>query len=246
MNGAILLADIKSILLSKRTALSVALMAASTVVVALIVQYSPSGLRAALAASAPASAGVFEFMWFEDVMALFFPLVIVGYGAFALCDLEDADMTGLLLSRPESRLSFLARRVAAAIASFLVVFLACSAVAAGIGAAAGGLDVGLFLVHQLMLLPLCLFVLGLTFFLSVPLRTTTPTALTSFAICLALYFAYSFLLAAGGGLPSPLNPMCMGHRMLVDASIIETATASLGYACVLFAAGAVWFVKKDL
>ncbi|MFH0816675.1 MAG: hypothetical protein V1934_07665 [Methanobacteriota archaeon] len=247
MNISLLAIDIRHILLSKRTAYSVALIAVLAIAVAFIAEYSPEGLKEALEAGAPGSAGIFELVWFENVMTMFFPLLIVGYGAFVLSDLEDADMMGLLLTRPEARLDFLARRIAATTVSFIVVFLASGILVAGAAVAiVGGMKIDVFMAHIIWLLPLCLFILGLTFFVSVPMRTTTPTVLTSFAICLVLYFTFSLLMASEGGLPSPWNPMSIGYRILVDAPVAETAVISLGYACAFFGAGSAWFVKKDI
>ncbi|MCK4717062.1 MAG: hypothetical protein KAT70_00220 [Thermoplasmata archaeon] len=246
MNLYLLYTDIKNILSSKRTSYTILIMAVFALVFGLVIRFSSEGLRTALEASAPGSAGVFEYMWFEDVLK-FLLLVVVSFGAFIISDLEDDGTLGLILARPESRIAFLVRRILASLGAFFIVFMA-GAVLVGIIAIGimGDLDLPLFLLHQFFALPLCLFVIALAFFLSVPLRTTTYTVISSFAISLILSFTYAFSLMTGSGTPSPLNPLALGYRILVNAPLVEPMIYAFVFSAVLFAAGTVWFVKKDI
>lgn len=239
--------DVKTILLSKRASYSIIIMAVFAIGLAIVVEFSPEGLKRALEAAAPSSSGVFEYMWFEDFLDKLFLLVIVSFGTFAICDLEDNRMVGLSLSRAQTRLEVILRRLTASMFSFLLVFTVGSIIVAIIARAiVGEMDIALFLLHQFMVLPMCLFVISLTFFLSVPLKTTTPTVITSFAISLVLSFTYTFLLMGGDSAPSVLNPLALGHRILMELPLAGAVGAALLSAGVMLGVGTVWFLKKDL
>jgi len=247
MNGTLWVDDIKSLLVSRRTAYSIAIMAVLATIVAVVVAFSPEGLKEALRAAAPASSGVFEYLWIEDVLDKLLIITFVSFGAFAICDLEDDRMMELVVSRPHSRFEFISRRVIASMTVLIIVFVGGSAIVSVIGSAiVGGMDAGLFLLHQILVLPMCLFVFSLTLFLSVPLRTTAPTVVTSFAIALALSFAYSLLIMTGDPTPSPLNPLALGYRILLDLPIDAATSIALAFSGIFLIAGAVWFTRRDL
>lgn len=247
MSGQLWVEDVKTILSSKRTSYTIIIMAVFAIGLAIVVEFSPEGLKRALEAAAPASSGVFEYMWFEDFLDKLFLLVIVSFGAFAICDLEDNRMVELTLSRAQTRLEVIFRRLTASLISFLLVFAVGSIIVSIIARAIiGEMDIALFLLHQLFILPMCLFVFSLTFLLSVPLRTTTSTAITSFAISLALSFTYTFLVMAGDSTPSIFNPLALGHRILVELPLAAAAGVALISSGLMFSAGTVWFLKKDL
>ena len=107
MNLQLILIDMKSMLLSKRATYSILFLVIFAMTFAAVVEFSPEGLRNALEQAVPdGSAGVFEYIWFEDVLKLLL-LMVVSFGAFMISDLEDDKTLGLTLARPESRASFL-------------------------------------------------------------------------------------------------------------------------------------------
>ncbi|UCD91833.1 MAG: hypothetical protein JSV43_06240 [Methanobacteriota archaeon] len=248
MNFQTMLLDIKGMLVSKRAAYTIIIMALFAVTIALVVEFSPEGLKAALEAAKPeGSAGVFEFIWFEDFLK-FLLLVLISFGAFIICDLEDEEALGLMLARPESRLSFLVRRTLSSVISFLIIFTIGTLVAGGIAwAIVGGLNPPVFLLHHLMIMPMLLFVFSLTFFFSVALRTTTYTVLAGFAASLMLSFTYSFaLMADPGSEPSILNPLAFGYRVMAGMPLANAFYVVLALTIVMFTAGGVWFSRKDI
>lgn len=247
MNFQPILLDIKGILISKRAMYTIIIIAIFALGFALMVEFSPEGLRTALEAAKPeGSAGVFEYMWFEDVLK-FLLLAVVSFGAFIVADLEDDGTLGLTLARPESRLSILVRRTLSSVISFLIIFAIGTLIAGGIAwAIVGGLDLPIFLIHHLMIMPMLLFVLALTFFFSVPLRTITYTVLAGFATSLILSFTYSFeLMANPGSEPSILNPLAFGYRVMAGLPLANALCVLLAFTIVLFVAGGYWFIKKD-
>ena len=248
MNTQIILLDIREILTSKRAIYTIAIMAVFALIFSLVVEFSPEELKAAMEAAAPpGSAGVFEYVWFSDVM-LFLLLMVVSFGAFITSDLEDEDTLGLALAKPESRHSFLIRRGFSTLASFLVIFTAGSLLAGIIaGLIVGDLDILVFLWHHLELMPMLLFVIALTFFLGVPLRTMTPTVLAGFSIPLALSLTHMFMSAGNPGAePSILNPMAYSTRVFTGQPLWEAAAVLLVLTGILFLAGGVWFCRKDV
>ncbi len=248
MNFEPLIIDIKTMLLSKRATYSIVLMGLFALTFAAMVEYSPEGLRAALESATPdGSAGVFEYLWFEDVLKLLL-LMVVSFGAFMVSDPVDDGTLEIMLARPESRLQYLLKRSLSSVISFIVIFLAGSMVAGVIAwAIIGGLDLPLFLIHQVMILPLLLFVMSLTFFYSVPLRSTTPTVLAGFATSLFLSFTYAFgMMANPGEEPSILNPLAYGFRVMAGQPLAGSLLVVLVLTIVLYIAGAVWFMKKDI
>ena len=248
MNFQLVLLDAKAMLVSKRASYTIIIIAIFALTMAFIVEFAPERLRTALETAKPAgSAGVFEFLWFEDVLKFLF-LAVVSFGAFVICDLEDDETLDLMLSRPESRLSFLVRRTLSSLISFLVVFTIGILVAGVIAwAIVGGLDLPLFLAHHLMIVPMLLFVFALTFFFSVPLRTTTYSVLAGFAVSLVLSFTYGFILMADpGSEPTILNPLAFGYRVIAGLALADAFYVVMVLTIVLFVAGGLWFCKKDL
>ncbi|MBA3046547.1 MAG: hypothetical protein KKH41_01610 [Candidatus Thermoplasmatota archaeon] len=248
MNLQLIILDTKSMLLSKRAIYSIIFLAIFALAFAAMVEFSPEGLRTALESAAPeGSAGVFEYIWFEDVLKLLL-LMVVSFGAFMISDLEDDGTLDINLARPESRANFLVRRTISAVLSFIIVFIAGSLVAGIIAwAIMGDLDLLLFIAHQLMIVPMLLFVLALTFFFSVPLRNITYTVLAGFASSLFLSFTYSFgLMANPGSEPSIFNPLALGYRVMAGQPLAEALVVVLAATVVLFLVGAAWFVKKDV
>lgn len=247
MRPDIWIGDVKGLLSSRRATYSLAIMAALALIIAIIVRFSPEGLRNALEASAPGSSGVFEYLWIVDVLSTILLLIFVSFGSFAVCDLEDERTAELIYSKSRSRAEVVLGRLFASLASFLITYTIGSIMVAVIGAfVVGDLDVSLFVLHQIMVLPMCLFVFSLTFFLSVPLRTTTPTVIGSFGASLALSFLYSFLLMGGDTNPSELNPLAFGYRVLVGLRLEYAAGIALFFSALLLAIGFLWFKKKDL
>lgn len=247
MRADLWVADLKSLLLSKRASYSIAIMSALALLIAMVVSLAPEGLKAALLAAAPGSSSVFEYLWIEDVLDKLLLLVFVSFGSYAICDLEDDRTVELSYSRAQTRLGMISRRLGCSLASFLLVFVVGSAIAAAIGSIiVGELDVPLFILHQMMVLPMCLFVFSLTFLLSVPLRTTAPTVITSFGTSLTLSFTYSFLLMAGDPTPSVLNPLALGYRILLDLPLEGAMTVALMGSVAMLGAGVLWFTRKDI
>jgi ABC-type transport system involved in multi-copper enzyme maturation permease subunit len=247
MRADLWIKDVEGILRSKRTSYSLVIMAALAATVAAVVALSPEGLRNALSAAAPGSSGIFEYLWIEDVLDKLLLLIFVSFGSFAICDLEDGGMIGLSLSRTQSRFEVILRRLTASFVSFLLVFLIGSVIVGLIGSiVTGETDAPLFILHQMMVLPMCLFVFALTFFLSVPLKATSLTAITSFGISLALSFTYSFLLMTGDPIPSELNPIALGYRVLLELPLGGAIAATVLSSLALLGAGVLWFMKKDL
>jgi len=239
--------DIKSLLISKRASYSIAIMAALALLIAIIVSLAPEGLKNALSAAALGSSSVFEYIWIEDVLDKLLLLIFVSFGAYMICDLEDDRTVELSYSRAQTRFGMIIRRLASSLISFLLIFLAGSVIAAAIGSlVVGDLDTPHFVLHQIMVLPMCLFVISLTFLLSVLLRTTTPTVITSFGISLALSFTYTFLLMGGDPTPSVLNPLALGYRILFNLPLEEATMVALFGSIVMLGAGIFWFTKKDL
>ena len=248
MNFQLIILDIISMLKSKRAIYSILFLAIFALTFAAMVEYSPEGLQNALESATPeGSAGVFEYIWFEDVLKLML-LMVVSFGAFMISDLEDDGTLDINLARPESRTSFLVRRTISAVLSFTMVFIAGTLVAGIIALAImGDLDLPLFLLHQLMIVPMLIFVLALTFFFSVPLRNTTYTVLAGFASSLFLSFTYSFgLMANPGSEPSIYNPLAFGYRVMAGQPLMEALVVVLVATIIIFVVGGVWFVKKDL
>jgi ABC-type transport system involved in multi-copper enzyme maturation permease subunit len=248
MNFQPILLDIEGMLTSKRATYTIIIIAVFALTFALVVEFSPESLINAIETAKPeGSAGVFEFIWFEDVLK-FLLLMVVSFGAFIICDLEDDETLDLTLARPESRLSFLVRRTLSSVISFLIIFFIGTLVAGGIAwAIVGGLDLPLFLVHHLMIMPMLLFVFSLTFFFSVPLRTTTYTVLAGFAVSLILSFTYSFeLMANPGSEPSIFNPLAFGYRVMAGLPLANGFYVLLAFTIALFIAGGFWFIRKDL
>ncbi len=248
MNIQPILLDIKEMLISKRAVYSIIFLALFALAFASLVEFSPEGLRNAMEAAMPeGSAGLFEFVWFEDVLKLLL-LIVVSFGAFMISDLEDDEALGLTLSRPESRLSFLVRRTLSSAMSFLIIFVLGTLVAGGIAwAIVGDLDLPLFLLHHLMVLPMLLFVLALTFFFSGPLRTTTYSVLAGFAASLFLSFTNSFALMANpGSEPSIYNPLAFGYRVMAGMPLANAFIVVLVFTIGLFILGGFWFLKKDI
>jgi ABC-type transport system involved in multi-copper enzyme maturation permease subunit len=247
MRAELWLEDFKSLLFSRRTGYSIIIMSALALLIAIIVGLAPAGLKNALAAAAPSSSGVFEYLWIEDVLDKLLLLIFVSFGSYAICDLEDDRTTELTYSRAQTRIEMISRRMVCLLSVFLVVFLVGSAIAAGLGLAiVGNLDVALFLIHQIMVIPMCLFVISLTFLLSVPLKTTAPTVIASFGISLALSFTYTFLIMAGDTVPSVLNPLALGYRVLLGLPLEGAVAIALLGSAALLGAGMIWFTKKDI
>ncbi|MCK5039181.1 MAG: ABC transporter permease subunit [Thermoplasmata archaeon] len=248
MNIQPMILDIKMMLFSKRAVFSIMFLALFALMFAAMVEYSPQGLKDALEAAAPdGSAGAFEYLWFEDVLKLLL-LMVVSFGAFVISDPVDDETLELMLARPESRLQYLMKRSVSSVISFIVIFMLGSLVAGIIAwAIVGGLDLGLFLVHQVMIIPLMIFVMAMTFFFSVPLKATTPTVLAGFASALFLSFTYSFgQMANPGSEPSILNPLAYGFRVMAGQPLFESFLVVVVMAVVFAIAGAVWFMKKDI
>ena len=248
MNFQLIILDTKSMLMSKRAIYSIIFLAIFALAFAAVVEFSPEGLRNALESATPeGSAGVFEYIWFEDVLKLLL-LMVVSFGAFMISDLEDDGTLDINLARPESRASFLVRRTISAVLSFLIVFTMGSLVAGALALIImGDLDLPLFLLHQIMILPMLIFVLALTFFFSVPLRNTTYTVLAGFATSLFLSFTYSFgLMANPGTEPSIYNPLAFGYRVMAGMPLTEALVVVVVGTAILLVVGGVWFVKKDL
>jgi len=247
MRADIWLGDVKGLLSSRRTTYSLVIMAVLALIMAIIVRFSPEDLRIALEASAPGSSGLFEYLWVVDVLSTILLLIFVGFGSFAVCDLEDEKATELVYSRARSRSEIVLGRLFSSLASLLIVYTIGSCIVAAIGASiVGELDVSLFILHQVMVLPMCLFVFSLTFFLSVPLSTTALTAIGSFGASLALSFAYTFQLMGGDAAPSDLNPLALGYRVLVGLPLEFAAGMALLISTLLLAIGFLWFKKKDI
>jgi ABC-type transport system involved in multi-copper enzyme maturation permease subunit len=239
--------DLKSLLLSRRAGYSIAIMSVLALFIAVVVSLAPEGLKEALAAAAPSSSGVFEYLWIEDVLDKLLLLIFVSFGAYAVCDLEDDRTVELSYSRAQSRLEMIARRLVCSMAAFLLVFVVGTAVAAALGSLiVGDLDAPLFLLHQIMVLPMCLFVISLTFLISIPLRTTAPTVIASFGISLALSFTYTFLVMGGDPTPSVLNPLALGYRILLNIPLEGAMAVALLGSIAMLGAGIFWFTKKDL
>jgi ABC-type transport system involved in multi-copper enzyme maturation permease subunit len=248
MNHSVILLDIRQILTSKRAIYTIAIMAIFALIFSLVVEFSPESLKAAMEASMPpGSAGVFEYVWFSDVM-LFLLLAVVSFGAFIISDLDDDGILDITLARPEGRYAFLLRRTLSILVSFVAVFLLGTVLAGAIAAIiVGGLDYPAFLAHHIMLMPMLLFVIALTFFVSVPLRNVTYTVLAGFSIPLALSLTHMFMtLSDPGAEPSILNPMAYPTRVFTGMPLGEAAVVALVLAIALFMAGAVWFGKKDI
>ena len=248
MNFQLIILDTKSMLMSKRAIYSIIFLAIFALTFAAMVEFSPEGLRNALETATPdGSAGVFEYLWFEDVLKLML-LMVVSFGAFMISDLEDDGTLDINLARPESRASFLVRRTISAAISFTIVFMAGTLVAGVLALAImGDLDLPLFLLHQIMILPMLIFVLALTFFFSIPLRNTTYTVLAGFATSLFLSFTYSFgLMANPGTEPSIYNPLAFGYRVMAGQPLTEALVVVLIATAIMFVIGGVWFIKKDL
>jgi ABC-type transport system involved in multi-copper enzyme maturation permease subunit len=240
--------DIRQILTSRRAVYTILLMALFALVFSLVVGFSPADLKAAMeSAMPPGSAGLFEYVWFGDVM-LFLLLVVVSFGAFVISDLEDDGTIDLELARPETRHAFLVRRTISALASFVIVFMAGSIVAGVLAwSIVGDLDLPGFMWHHLSLMPMLLFVISLTFLLSVPLRNTTPTVLAGFSIPLVLALTHMFSsMSDPGAEPSILNPMAYATRVFTGQPLLEAAVLLLSLTIILFAIGWVWFCRKDL
>ena len=247
MRGTLWAEDIKGIMLSRRASYSIIIMIVLALIIAIVVEFSPEGLKNALKAAAPSSSGVFEYLWIEDVLDKLFLLIFVSFGSFAICDLEDDRMMELSLSRAQSRLEVILRRLTVSLTSFLLVFLTGTIIAGAIGSLiVGEMDTPLFILHQIMVLPMCLFVISLAFFLSIPLRTTTPTVITSFGISLALSFTYSFLLMSGDSSPSVFNPLAIGYRVMLGLPLESAIVIALLSSGVMLCGGILWFMKKDL
>jgi ABC-type transport system involved in multi-copper enzyme maturation permease subunit len=239
--------DFKSLLLSRRAGYSIVIMAALALLIAIIVSLAPEGLRNALSAAAQGSSSVFEYLWIEDVVDKLLLLIFVSFGSYAICDIEDDRTVELSYSRPQTRSGMIMRRLACSLAAFLFIFVAGSMIAAVIGSLiVGELDASIFILHQVMLLPMCLFVISLTFLLSVPMRTTAPTVITSFGISLALSFTYTFLLMGGDTDPSVLNPLALGYRILVGLPLEYASGIALVMSILMLGGGFLWFTKKDL
>ena len=248
MNFQLIFLDMKAMLFSNRALYTILFLAIFALTFALMVEYSPEGLKAALESAKPdGSAGVFEYMWFEDVLKMLL-LMVVSFGAFMISDLEDDGTLGLTLARPESRLSFLVRRTLSSVISFMIIFIIGSLVAGMIAwAIVGDLDLPLFILHQIMILPVLVFVLALTFFFSVPLRTVTYSVLAGFAGSLFLSFTYSFeLMASPGSEPSIFNPLAFGYRVMAGMPLFESLLVVLVSTIALFMVGGIWFMKKDI
>ena len=130
----------------------------------------------------------------------------------------------------------------------LIIFIIGSLVAGGIAwAIVDSLDMPLFIAHQLMILPMLLFVFALTFFFSVPLRTVTYSVLAGFAGSLFLSFTYSFeLMANPGSEPSIYNPLAYGYRVMAGMPLAESFLVVLASTIILFVVGGIWFMKKDI
>lgn len=247
MNWTLWAEDFQGILRSKRTSYSIAIMAALALLVAIIVRYSPEGLREALEASAPGASSVFEYLWIEDVLVKPLLLIFVSFGSFVICDLEDERLLGMYFSRGQSRLEVVLRRLFASLASFLLVFMTGAVIAAAIGGAiAQDMDFSLFVWHHVLLLPLCLFVISLTFLLSAFLGNTAPTVIVAFGITLALSFAYTFLIMAGDPVPSEFNPLALGYRVLTGLPLEGAIVFTVLFSGAMLTAGALWISKKDL
>jgi len=247
MNLATWKTDVKHLIRSKRTTYTILIMGVFAFSFALIVKAAPPGLAAALQAGAPGSAGVFEYLWFENVLNKFLLLVFISYGAFIICDLEDDRSISIFITRPVSRTNFILRRTASSLTAFLFVYFAGIAFVGGIGAAIVELDYPLFIWHHVLVLPLFLFTYALTFFLSVPMRNTTPAVLSAFAFTLAISFLYTFILMADPLTPpSPYNPLTLGYQILIDEPLGGPILISLVYAAALYFSGVLWFNKKDV
>ncbi len=248
MNFQLIFIDMKVMLMSKRATYTILFLAIFALTFAAMIEYSPEGLKSALEAAKPdGSAGAFEYMWFEDVLKMLL-LMVVSFGAFMISDLEDDDTMGLTLARPESRLDFLIRRTLSSVLSFLMIFTIGSLIAGVIAwAIVSSLDLPLFILHQLMILPMLLFVFALTFFFSVPLRTVTYSVLAGFAGSLFLSFTYGFaLMADPGSEPSIYNPLAFGYRVMAGMPLAESFLVVLVSTIILFVAGGLWFIKKDI
>lgn len=247
MRAELWIADLKSLLLSRRASYSIIIMAALALLIAIVVRLAPEGLRNALSAATPGSSSVFEYLWIEDVLDKLLVLIFVSFGSYTICDLEDDRTVELVYSRSQSRLEMILRRLACSLTSFLLIFAVGSMIAAAIGSlVVGELDASHFILHQIMVLPMCLFVISLTLLLSVPLRTTAPTVIASFGISLALSFTYSFLLMGGDPTPSVLNPLALGYRILLNLPLEGAITVALLGSIAMLGAGIFWFTKKDI
>jgi len=247
MTLQLLLEDIRHILLSKRTSYTIILMALFAFAFAIIAEFSPEGLKMALEAGIPGTTGLFEYLWFVDLLDKFFLLVIVSFGAFILCDIEDDGTVDLQLSKSGTRVGLIIRRAAASLISFFVLFMIMSMIAGVIAwLIVGDIDVLQFLAHHIMVLPMCFFVFSLTFFISVPVRQTTPTVIAGFAIALALSFLYTFLAMAGDSTPTILNPLALGYRIQLALPLAGAVLVALVSSAVLFGLGTLWFWKKDI
>jgi len=245
MKNQLLLVDIKHVLSSKRVSYSLVIMVFFAVLMAIIAEFSPAGLKDALESSA-GSAGLFEYLWFEDALK-FLLLIVVSFGAFIISDMEDEGTIQLVLAQPESRNSFLFRRIIVSILTFTFVY-SIGALLVGLigGLVVGQLDLPLFLLHQLMIFPMCIFIIALTFFFSVPIQSSAPTVLSSFGLSLVMSFTYSFSLMGDATVPSPYNPMAFGYRVIMDQPLAEPLIVILIASTALFTAGILWFNKKDM
>ncbi len=247
MKLQLFLEDVRHILMSKRMSYSIIIMAVFAFMFALFAEFSPENLKLVLEAGLPGTTGLFEYIWFENVLDKFFLLVIVSYGAFMLCDLEDDGTIEIQLSRSVTRAGLIARRTLASLATFFLLFVIVSLIALLAGLLiVGNLDAAAFMAHHFLVFPMCLFVFSLTFFLSVPLRQTTTTVIASFAISLALSFLYTFMAMGGETAPSILNPLALGHRILLALPLEGAILVALVSSGILFGIGTVWFMKKDI
>lgn len=239
--------DLRRLLLSRRTIYSIMIMVALALLIAIVVALAPQGLKDALSAAAPNSSIVYEYLWMENAVDKLLILIFVSFGSYAVCDLEDDRTVELVYSRPQTRLSAVTRRLTSSLTAFLFVFISGSLIAAAVGSIiVGELNMLRFVIHQIMVLPMCLFVISLTFFLSVPLRTTAPTVVASFGISLALSFTYTFLLMAGDQTPSVLNPTALGYRILLDMPIEGAVSVALLGSLAMLGTGLLWFTRKDI
>ncbi len=248
MNMDIWLADVKHLIHSKRTSYTILIMCVFAIAMALVVKAAPPGLAEALRSAAPGSAGVFEYMWFENVLNKFLLLIFISYGAFIICDLEDDRSIAMIVTKPVTRTNFILRRTASSLSGFFFVYFVGIALSGAIAAViVGNLDYPLFMLHHVQILPMFLFTYALTFFLSVPLRNTTPSVLTAFSITLAASFLYTFTtMADPTAVPSGYNPLTLGYLILIDSPLTEPMIISLAYAAGLYSAGLLWFNKKDI
>ena len=248
MNLELVYLDIRNMLASKRTSYTIAIMGIFALIFSMVVEFAPDGLRAAMeAAVTTESAGVFEFIWFGDVL-MFLLLVVVSFGAFIIADLEDEGTLALTLARPETRLNFLVRRTVSGIVSFFIVFMAGTLVAGIIARAiVGDLDFMIFIQHHIMLMPMLLFVIALTFFFSVLVFSLTYAVLAGFGATLLLSLTHTFAtMATPGAEPSIWNPMAFGFRGLAGQELGPALVIILGLAAVFYLVGTVIFLNKDI